>query len=330
MQQRKIRWGILSTGRIAQAFAQSLAVLPDAQLHAVGSRRAAAAEAFGARFNVPRRHASYAALAADEEVEVIYIGTPHSLHAENCLLCLQAGKAVLCEKPFTINAAEAETVIQFARHQRRFLMEAMWTRFLPAVVQVREWLAEGMIGEPRLLLADFGFRAEFDPASRLFAPELGGGALLDVGIYPLALAAMIFGPPQRLASMAHLGPTGVDEQCGMILGYDGGALALLAAANRSETPKEATIIGSAGRITLHAPFFKTTRVTLARHGRPEQTVQAPYESFGYQYEAAEVMACLRAGRLESEIMPLDESLQLMQTMDEIRRQWGLRYPCEMT
>lgn len=328
MENRKIRWGILSTGRIAQVFAQSLATLPEAQLQAVGSRTAATAEAFGTRFNVPRRHASYAALAGDAEVDVIYIGTPHSLHAENCLLCLEAGKAVLCEKPFTINAAETERVIQFARQQQVFLMEAMWTRFLPAVVQVRAWLANGMIGEPRLLLADFGFRAEFDPNSRLFAPALGGGALLDVGIYPLALAAMIFGPPQRLTSMAHLGVTGVDEQCGVILGYPNGQLAVLAAANRTDTPKEATIVGTAGRIKLHSAFFKATQVTLARSGQPEQTVHAPYESFGYQHEAAEVMACLRAGRLESEIMPPDESLQLMQTMDEIRRQWGLRYPQE--
>ncbi len=192
---RKIAWGILGTGRIAGNFAADLALLPDAELVAVGSRSEATAQSFAGRFGAPHAHGSYEALAADPAVEVIYIATPHPLHAENMKLCLRAGKAVLCEKPFTLNAREAEEVIALAREQKLFLMEAMWTRFLPAVVRARELIEQGAIGEVRLLLADFGFRAAFDPHHRLFDPQLGGGALLDLGVYCVSLASMLFGPP---------------------------------------------------------------------------------------------------------------------------------------
>jgi predicted dehydrogenase len=328
MPSETIRWGIIGSGNIARQFARGLAVLPDAALVAVGSRSQGAADAFGELFGVPRRHASYDALANDPDVDAVYIATPHVLHKENSLLCLRAGKAVLCEKPFTINAREAEDLIAYARGAGLLLMEAMWTRFLPIIVRLRQLLAEGAIGEVRMLSADFGFRAKADPASRLFNPALGGGALLDVGIYPVSLASMVFGAPARVTGMAHLGETGVDEQAAIILGYDGGRLAQLSTAIRTSTPHEALLMGTEGQIKIETPWWMPTRMTVHQAGKAPELIELPFTGNGYNYEAAEVMRCLREGQRESPIMPLDETLTIMQTLDTIRGQWGLRYPGE--
>jgi dihydrodiol dehydrogenase / D-xylose 1-dehydrogenase (NADP) len=323
-----IRWGILSTGTIAKKFAEGLSVLPDAELVAVGSRSQATANAFGDEYDVDHRHASYKALAQDPGVDVVYVATPHPFHKDNAILCLEAGKAVLCEKPFSINADEAEQVIALARENDLFLMEAMWTRYIPIIVRLRELLAEGAIGEMRMLTADLGFRAKFDPKGRLFNPDLGGGALLDVGIYPISLASMIFGSPSRIVSLAHMGQTGVDEQEGIVFGYSQGQLAILHAALQASTAVEATLMGTKGRIRVHSPWYYGTALTLSAEGREDETISLPYEGNGYNFEAVEVMRCLRAGRLESDVMPLDETLAIMQTMDKIRAQWDLRYPME--
>jgi predicted dehydrogenase len=325
---KKIRWGILSTGWIAKKFAQGLSVLEDAEIVAVGSRAQGTADAFGDEFGVPHRHANYEALAADPDVDVVYIGTPHPFHKENSLLCLQAGKAVLCEKPFTINAGEAEEVIALAREKRLFLMEAMWTRYIPIIVKLRELLAAGAIGDVRMLTADLGFRRELDPKSRLFDPELGGGALLDMGIYPISLASMVFGAPSRIVSLAHMGQTGVDELAGVVLGYDGGQLAVLHTGLQTDTAVEATVMGTRGRIRVHSPWFYGTALTLSVEGREDEVISLPYAGNGYNFEAAEVMRCLREGELESDVMPLDETLAIMQTLDAIRAQWGFKYPME--
>ncbi|MFQ3568169.1 MAG: Gfo/Idh/MocA family oxidoreductase [Aggregatilineales bacterium] len=323
-----VRWGILSTGGIARQFARGLAHAPGAQLVAVGSRSQANADAFGDEFGVPRRYASYDALAADPDLDVIYIGTPHPFHAANSLLCIEAGKAVLCEKPFTLNARQASAVIRAARERGVFLMEALWTRFTPVMHKVRALLAEGAIGRPRMVTADFGFHAPFDPESRLFSRALGGGALLDVGVYPVSLASMVFGAPLRISTMAHLGATGVDEQAAMIFGYNDGALALLSCAITVMTPMEATITGERGMIRLPANWWMPQECILSLEDEPEQVFELPFTGNGYNYEALEVMRCLREGLLESPIMPLDETLALMQTLDNIRSQWGLRYPEE--
>ncbi|GAB4414989.1 MAG: Gfo/Idh/MocA family oxidoreductase [Anaerolineae bacterium] len=323
-----IRWGILGTGVIARKFALGLKAAPGAELVAVGSRIEATADQFGDAFDVPRRHASYEALAHDPEVDVIYISTPHSLHKDNTLLCLEAGKAVLCEKPFAINAVETEAMIKLARQKKLFLMEAMWTRFLPAVLKVRQLIAEDAIGEVRMLMADLGFRAEFDPKSRLFDPALGGGALLDVGIYTVSFASMLLGTPVKVTSLAQLGQTGVDEQSAMLLSYAGGQLAVLAAAVRTDIPSEAIIMGTKGRIRVHAPIYCPVRLTLSRPEQGDEIIDAPLEGNGYNYQALEVMNCLRNGWLESATMPLDETLSIMRTMDEIRAPWGLKYPME--
>jgi predicted dehydrogenase len=206
-------------------------------------------------------------------------------------------------------------------------MEAMWTRFFPLMYRVRELVSNGAIGEARMIQADFGFRAGFDPNSRAFSPALGGGGLLDVGVYPISLASMLFGTPNQVTGLAHLGETGVDEQAGLVLAYDAGRLAVISTGVRINTPQSAVILGTDGRITIHSPWWKPSAMTVTAGGKTED-VTLPFESNGYQFEAQEVARCLVAGKTESEIMPLDESLQIMRTMDALRAQWGLKYPME--
>jgi predicted dehydrogenase len=321
------RWGVLSTGRIAGVFATGLASLPDAELLAVGSRSAAGAAAFAERFHVPRAYASYDELVADPDIDAVYIATPHSSHAADALRAIAAGKAVLCEKPFTINATEAAAVVAAARARGVFLMEAMWTRFLPAFVAIREQIAAGRIGEVRMLTADFGFRTAVNPASRLFDPALGGGALLDVGVYCVSLASMLFGQPESIRSLANLGSTGVDEQAAILLGHATGAMALLATATRTATPHEAVILGTDGMIRVAAPWWATREYRITAGGVTEDCPLPPLGN-GYAHEAAEVARCVRAGLTESPVMPLDETVAIMRTLDALRAQWGLRYPME--
>lgn len=323
-----IRWGILGTGNIAHQFARGLQTADDVQLVAVGSRTQASAEAFGDEFGAPHRHSSYEALAADPEVDAIYVSTPHPFHKDNTILCLNEGKAVLCEKPFAINTAEAVEMIAVAREKHLFLMEAMWTRFSPVMYRVRELLAQGAIGEPRMLQADFGFRGKFDPNSRQFDPALGGGALLDVGIYPLSLASMIFGSPTEIVSAAHLGETGVDEQSVVVLKYGAGQLAITSSAVSTNTPQEAVIMGTNGMIRIPHQWWRPQRLILSVSGKADEVIDLPFKGNGYDYEAEEVGRCLRAGELESAVMPLDETLALMRTMDTARAQWGMVYPTE--
>lgn len=324
---KHIRWGVLGTGNIARQFARGLQNLPDAELAAVGSRRFETAQTFAETFG-GRAYGSYEALAADPEVDAVYISTPHTLHAENSLLCLERGKAVLCEKPFALNAGEARRVIGAARAKKLFLMEAMWTRFFPLMTTLRELIGAGRIGEVRLLQADFGFRSVVDPAHRLYDPALGGGALLDVGVYPVSLASYVLGTPTEVSSHAHLGETGVDEQAAIILKYDFGALALLSTAIRTATPQEALIMGTEGNIRLHTPWWQPQGLTITDANGDEETLSSPLPHNGYAYEAAEVGHCLREGVLESPVMPLDETLAIMSTLDACRAQWGLRYPSE--
>lgn len=328
MERERIRWGILGTGSIAKLFATGLAAVPDAELAAVGSRTAAGAAAFAERFGASRRHAGYAELAADPEVDIVYVAVPHALHHPMARLCLEAGKPVLCEKPFTINTAEAEDLVALARSRGLFLMEAMWTRCLPLMGRVRDLLAQGAIGEPRLVAADFGFRAGDERRGRLFDLALGGGALMDVGVYTVSFAAMVLGAPDRIEALAEIGPTGVDEQTALVFGYPGGQLAQLTSAIRTATPHEAAIIGTGGSIRIQAPWWKPTRLTLAVAGEQERDIEAPFPGNGYNEEAAEAMRCLRAGATESAWMPLDETLGVMRTLDAARARLGLRYPTE--
>ena len=307
---------------------RGLRSLPEAEVFAVGSRSEASAAEFADKRNIPRRHASYEGLAADPEVDVVYIATPHPFHAENAELCLQAGKAVLCEKPFCVNAAEAERVVELAREKGLFIMEGMWTRFFPLMEEVRRLLSEGAIGEVRMLNVDFGFMADLDPASRLFDRKLGGGSLLDVGVYCVSFASMVLGRPSGFVGLPHLGETGVDEQASVVLEHEGGRLANLSIGVRTNTPQEATIMGTEAYIRIHAPWWRPQSMTISRPGTEDEIVEAPVSGNGFNYEAAEVMRCLEAGKMESDVMPLDETLSVLKTMDGIRAEWGLRYPGE--
>jgi len=325
-----IRWGILGTGNIAHQFAHGLQSVPDAELVAIASRSQERADSFGDEFGVPNRYPSYEAFAADAEVDAVYISTPHPYHKDNTILCLEAGKAVLCEKPFAINATEAAEMIRVARERKVFLMEAMWSRFFPAYVKLRALLSENAIGEVRQVTADFGFRTAYNPKHRLFDPKLGGGALLDVGIYPVSFASSIYGKqPAEIRSLATKSDTGVDEMSAYLFQYDDGALALLSAATRLRTQNEAFILGTEGYIKLPNRFWMPDRLIVQRaDDNTPQEIALPFEGNGYNYEAIEVGNCLWAGKLESDIIPLDETLQLMQTLDTIRAQWGLKYPGE--
>jgi dihydrodiol dehydrogenase / D-xylose 1-dehydrogenase (NADP) len=323
---RPVRWGILGTGNIARKFACGLRLARDSELVAVGSRSAQTASAFAREFGVARAHGSYEAL-MDDDVDVVYVATPHPMHLDNMLLCLRAGKAVLCEKPFTLNEAEARQAIALARRQKLFLMEALWTRFLPPVIRLRQMLAKGVLGELRFVSADFGFCATYEPEGRLFNPDLGGGCLLDIGVYPISLATMALGQPTVVTGSAHIGQTGVDEQAAVTLGYRGGALASLYASFHADTPNEAVLIGTEGRVRLHRHWWKGGPLTRTVGGRSRQ-IDVPILGNGYQYEAEEVARCLREGRLESDGMPLEQTLMVMQTLDRLRASWGLCYPME--
>ncbi len=323
-----VRWGILGAGSIANSLAKGVAALPDAEVFAIGSRDHAKAHAFAETHNIPASHGSYQKLVDDPHVDVVYVATPHPFHAEHALLALNAGKRVLCEKPFTINARELEEVVRVARDKKLFLMEAMWTRFFPIMFKVRELVKDGAIGEVRMVEADFGFRAGVTPEGRLFNRTLGGGALLDVGVYPISFAHMVLGAPDRITGLATIGETGVDEQSAMILGFPGGALAILSTAVRTNTPHIAQVIGTEGRIAIPTNWWKPESLILTRSGQADETIELPANPAGFMYEAEEVGKCLRAGKLESDIMPLDESLAVMRTMDTLRSHWGLKYPME--
>ena len=326
---RPVRWGIIGTGKIAHHFARGLAATPEAQLVAVGSRAQATADAFGDTFGVPRRHSSYRQLAEDPEVDVVYISTPHPDHCASTLLCLNAGKPVLCEKPFAINAGEARQMVATARDHDLFLMEAMWTRFRPVMVKVRELVAAEAVGEPRFVGATIGWKAEFDPRHRLYDPELGGGSLLDGGVYPVSFASMLLGAPNAVTGVASLGVTGVDEQAAIVLGHPSGAVASLGVTIQATSISIGLILGTAGRIEVHHDWHRPESLTYTpQDGEPQRFDFPERDGNGYQYEAIEVGRCLRAGLLESPVMPLDETITIMETLDALRAQWGLRYPME--
>ena len=322
-----IHWGILGPGSIAQRFAKGLQSVPDAKLYAVGSRSRQKADEFADNYDAPKRYGSYEELAEDADVQAIYIATPHPQHKDAALLCLNHGKAVLCEKPFTVNVKEAAKVVDLARAKDLFLMEGMWARFFPGMVRVRDLLASGAIGEAKMLQADFGFRTGVDPEGRLFNPALAGGGLMDVGVYPISLASMIFGTPTDVSGFAQMGETGVDEMAAVSLKYAQGQLASIVTGIRISTPSEATIFGTEGSLKLHAPFWNPVKLTLNAGGKTEE-ISVPFEGEGFNYEAQEVQSCLRAGKTESAIMPLDETLAIMRTLDTLRSQWGLKYPME--
>jgi predicted dehydrogenase len=323
---RPVRFGVVGTGWIASAFTADLALLDGAVVTAVGSRSQASADRFGDQHGVGRRHASYAELVADPQVDVVYVATPHPGHHDAAMLAIDAGKAVLVEKPFTMDAREAAELVEAARRRGVFLMEAMWTRFLPHLVRVREVLAAGTLGQVVTVTADHGQWFAADPEHRVFAPVLGGGALLDLGIYPLSLASMVLGAPDVVTARSSKAFTGVDAQTSVILDYAGGAQAVLTTTLLARSPTRAAIVGTDARIEIDTVWYQPSSFTVI--SRDEQVLERydePRVGHGLRHQAAEVVRCLRVGETESPVLPLDETLAVMRTMDEIRRQIGLTY-----
>ena len=324
----KFRWGIIATGKIAASLAEALHFVEDAEPIAVASRTQQNADRFGDTWNIPRRYGSYQQLVEDDDVDVVYIATPHNLHAENMKLCLQAGKHVMCEKPLTINAQEVHECIELARQKDRFLMEAVWMRFFPAIAKVKQLVQDGAIGKPRLVQADFCFQLPFDPQHRLFDLELGGGALLDIGIYPLSFTTLLLGFPAAVRGHAQIGSTGVDEIASMELQYPNQCVAQLNGSMTVYKPQEAFVVGEDGYVKVHESFIHPDRLTLHRNGNQPEEFHIPYLGNGYPHEIEEVHRCLREGLTESPLMPLNDSLKMMELMDQIRQPWGIRYPAD--
>ena len=324
----KINWGIIGAGRISRTFVNDLKLVPNASVIAVASKSLERSKEFGDEYKLKYNYDNYGDLLKNPEVDVVYIGTTHNFHYENMILCLENYKPVLCEKPFTVNSSEAAKIINLAVEKKVFLMEAMWSRFLPVYLKVREIIESGAIGKIKFLSADFGFKAPSDPENRAFNAKLAGGGLLDVGIYPISLAYWIFGKnPQKISTTANIGKTGVDEEAAMIFHYNDGAMAILSSAVTTNTPKEAFIVGEKGTIKIHSPFFHSKKITL-RTDSGENDINFEYEGLGYQYEAIHVMDCLQNHKLESKLMPLKETLEIMITLDKIRKEWNLIYPFE--
>lgn len=324
----KVRWGILATGKIARKFAADLKLVVDAELVAVASRDLETAKAFAAEFPAKYVFGSYKELVACNEVDVIYIASPHSHHHEHTMLCLKQGKAVLCEKAFAINQQQAKEMIDLARSKKLFLMEALWTRFLPHYAKVREMIAEGVLGELKGVLANFGFKPPEPISPRLYQPELGGGSLLDIGIYPVFLAQSILGVPDGITAKMDPADTGVDEQCSMIFHYKNGMTAHLFSTLASNLETDADIFGTQGRIRLTNRFYEPSAtiqfypdVITSRTIIPVQKEPG----WGYQYEIKHVHECMHKGLTESTIWTLDDTYKLMQTLDAVRASMGLKY-----
>ncbi|PPK93506.1 putative dehydrogenase [Kineococcus xinjiangensis] len=331
---RRLRWGIAATGGIARSFAADLPLLDGSELVAVASRTPERAAAFAAQVPrhpgspAPRAHGSYAGLFADEDVDVVYVATPHSAHHEVALAAIAAGKHVLVEKAFTLTGAQARDVVAAARAAGVFACEAMWARWQPGVVRLRELVESGAVGSVHHVTSSFGFPLPFDPAHRLYDPLLGGGALLDLGIYPLSFASMVLGVPEEVRALAAVGGSGVDEAVGFTCRHPGGGLSTGLSTLRASVPAAAVVAGSSGRIVVEAPFFHPSVLRLERDGHEPEVLELAWEGGGYQFEAAEVERCLRAGLRESPAMPLAETVALMDLMDEVRRQVGVRYAGE--
>ena len=319
-----IRFGIIGLGKIAAKFAQDLTIHPKAKLQAVASRNGYKAQKFADKYSAAKHYGSYKKLIEDPKVDVVYIATPNHLHYSQALDCMEAGKAVLCEKPFALNASQVRKMIATAKARKVFLMEALWTRFIPATKQLIELIENGQIGQIQSLRADFGFPAPQDPNGRLFNPEMGGGSLLDIGIYPLYLSYLLLGKPESIAAQAEMHYTGVDSSCSIELSYPGGQTAILESSFLETTPTEAIIEGTEGGIYMHPRFHHCEKLSIEEKGKLKD-LEIPYTGLGYFHEIDEVVNCLQQGKLQSELMPHKDSLALMELLDAVRSLIGLQF-----
>ncbi len=324
--ERVINWGILGPGKIADKFASAFSVTPKARLVAVGSRDGERAKEFAAKFSIPKVHASYEALAADPDVDIVYVATPHSFHHEQTILCLNHKKAVLCEKPLTLNLPSALTMVAAAEANNVFLMEGMWSRFFPAIIKTVELIAKGTIGEVQFIRADFGFVFPFDAESRVYNINLAAGAQLDVGIYPMFLALLILGKPERIQALAQHAPTGIDQTTSVQFLFKNKSMAHIFSSVVVDTAKQAEIIGTMGTIILHAPWYKTQAITVKLNNGTSSHFDFPFEGFGFQYQLQHVTECLLNGLKESPLMSFDFSFLMAEVADSILAQCDVVYP----
>jgi predicted dehydrogenase len=326
-----VGWGILGTGAIARSFVRDLMLLSDARIAAVGSRSLDSAQAFANAYrrdgHTARAYGSYEEMATDPAVDIVYVATPHAMHLENVQMCLTAGKPVICEKAFALNAAQTQQMMSLAAAKGLFLMEAMWMRCNPVIRQLREVALGGAIGDVGQVTADLGFIPARPPKSRLLDPELGASALLDIGIYPVNLAQLILGEPAGIAAWGHVSDRGVDLNTGITLGYASGAVAALTCSMTSRTSNVATVCGNRGRIDIPARFHHPSRFTL-HHNGSSRTYETQLRGTGLCYEAEEAQRCLREGLMESPLVPLADTLRIMSLLDSIRAEIGVAYQAD--
>jgi predicted dehydrogenase len=318
-----VRWGIVGPGRIAAKVARDFAHVPDAELVAVASRSAERAAAFAAEHGVPRAHGSYRAIVEDPDVDVLYIATPHPQHRAVALAAAAAGKALLVEKSFTVTGAATREIVTAVREAGVFAMEAMWTRFQPAIVRMRELLAEGAIGVVNAVQADLGAQHPTDPLDRFYAPELGGGALFDLGVYPISFAQMVLGTPATVTAHGTLSPSGVDVEESIQLGYPEGRSALLFSSLRCATPAQARVYGSEGWIDVLPRFHHPATIVLHRTGQESEEITLPPLGRGMSHELIEVTRRVLAGERESPVMPLTDTVDVQDVMDRVAELVGL-------
>ncbi len=321
---RIVKWGILGCGKIAHKFAEDLLTIPSAKLFAVASRNVNKARDFAAKYNIPVSYDSYEALCKDLEIDIIYIATPHPLHHQNTMMCLRNNKAVLCEKPFAMNSNQVEEMISLAKKKNIFLMEALWTYFLPHYQYVLDKIKSKELGEVKSLKADFGFASAFNPDSRIFNKDLGGGSLLDVGIYPLFAALTILGYPEEIIAKATFGKTGVDETCTMQLLYKNNVTASLFSAITLKTDTRAIIELENGTITINSRFHEPSSITIEKNGKSD-TITFKSNTNGYNFEAIHAQEMLSKNRIESTLMTFEKSRLLIQLLDAVRKEIGLQY-----
>jgi len=319
------RWGILAPGKIAHKFSQGLQLTSNGKVYAIGSRDAGRANDFAKQYGAEKSYGTYEGLINDPDVDVIYIASPHTFHYQHTKECLAAGKPVLCEKPFTINSKQFRHLMKIAGEKELFMMDALWTRFHPHILKLHELIKEGRLGKIRTLEADFGFYSDFDPESRLFNPDLGGGSLLDIGIYPVFLSLLILGYPKEISAQAYLGKTNIDESLSVSLLYESGAVASLLCSFKAWTGTTARISGEEGRIFIPESWFNPNNFYLIDRNKESTTFEFPENDNGYQYEAIEVMKCLDNNKKQSDLLPHQFTLQLIELMDEIRVKAGIKY-----
>lgn len=329
---KHLKWGIISTGNIAKVFADTVEAMnklgENIEIRGVASRNPETAKQFALRHNIAVAYGSYEELAADNDIDIIYIATPNNLHYENMMMCLRHGKHVLCEKPFTVTAEEAREVYAFAKEKNLFVMEAFWTKFIPLYREVEKIIAEGTIGDIRLVTAQYGYCTSDDKVKRKFAPELAGGALLDIGVYNIGFAAMVLGYyPRSILSSVSLNDMGTDDYSAIIMKYEDGKVAQLTTAIQTEIPVLGCIYGSLGHIRIK-DYKNPQSIEIIINGGQTRRVEQSFDVNGYEYQIREAESCVNGGRICSDILTPEQSVAVMEIMDSVRDSWQMKFPFE--